>query len=292
MSVQPIVPTDAATWVQAKSVLIVDDDPAISDMMCAMLSRADRFLYTAYCLEQAEQMLRARNFDLVLLDLSLPDGCGMDLLLRHASRYNKTRFVILTADESASMVIDAMRGGAYDVMRKPLLLEELQDWMDRWLEPFAGDEIEMISVRPYWIEMSIPCSSKAVDRAGRFLWNLQSDLPQDFRDQLTDCFRELALNAVEWGGNFDINKRVRISYLRTARLVQFRITDPGKGFRFDRLSHAAVGQITPDPLTYARVREEMGLRPGGLGLLIVRSLADDLVYNETQNEVVFMKQLP
>src|ERR1051326_3212128 len=274
MSLQPIVPPEIATWVQVKSVLIVDDDPAHSDMLCAMLSRADRFVYTAFCVAQAEEMLRSRCFDLVLLELFLPDGHGAELLRQFAAPGSKTRFVVVTRDESSSSVVEAMRCGAYDLMRKPFVLDDIRDWIDVWLESPPDDDIELISMKPYWVEMSIPCSGKAVDRAGRFLSNLQSDLPADFRDQLTDCFHELALNAVEWGGNFDVKKRVYISYLRTARLIQFRITDPGNGFRFDQLSHAAVGQLSPDPLAYARIRAEKGLRPGGLGLLIVRSLAD------------------
>jgi hypothetical protein len=39
------------------------------------------------------------------------------------------------------------------------------------------------------------------------------------------------------------------------------------------------------------VREELGLRPGGLGLLLVRAAADELLYNEHQNEVIFIKYL-
>ena len=44
-----------------------------------------------------------------------------------------------------------------------------------------------------------------------------------------------------------------------------------------------------DPLRHALVREEQGLRPGGLGLAITQSLVDELIYNEARNEVVFVK---
>ena len=48
---------------------------------------------------------------------------------------------------------------------------------------------------------------------------------------------------------------------------------------------------TDDPLQHADVREEQGLRPGGLGLMMTRSLVDELIYNEARNEVMFIKYL-
>ena len=46
-----------------------------------------------------------------------------------------------------------------------------------------------------------------------------------------------------------------------------------------------------DPLQHAIVREEQGIRPGGLGLMITRSLVDDVIYNEKRNEVMLIKYL-
>ena len=282
----------AVGWSIVKSILIVDDDEACADMLCDALSRADRFIFTAFSAAQADRMLASRTFDLVLLDISLPDGTGIDLLRRYAGSKKDARFVIITGDESSSAVLDAMGGEAFDFVRKPFVVEELREWVDRWLETGDDSEIEFHSVKPHWVEMSIPCTIQAVDRAGRFLWNLQNDLPVEFRDQVTDCFRELVMNAVEWGGRFEPARHVRFSYIRTADLLQIRVSDPGKGFTFDQLSHAAIGQSTPDPLAYARVRQQKGIRPGGLGLMIVRSIADELLYNEVQNEVLFVKYLP
>ena len=83
----------------------------------------------------------------------------------------------------------------------------------------------------------------------------------------------------------------RIAYLRTKRMVLYRIADPGPGFCFDELAHAAAWSDAPDGLEHVRVREEKGLRPGGFGLLLTRALVDELIYNQAQNEVVFVKYL-
>ena len=84
---------------------------------------------------------------------------------------------------------------------------------------------------------------------------------------------------------------MRISCLRAKRMLLYRIADPGEGFDIERLKHAAICNPEDDPLRHALVREEQGLRPGGLGLAITRSLVDELIYNEAHNEVVFVKYL-
>ena len=74
-------------------------------------------------------------------------------------------------------------------------------------------------------------------------------------------------------------------------MLLYRIADPGEGFDIERLAHAAISNPDGNPLQHAFVREEKGLRPGGLGLAITRSLVDELIYNEARNEVVFVKYL-
>ena len=56
------------------------------------------------------------------------------------------------------------------------------------------------------------------------------------------------------------------------------------------LAHAAIAH-SGDPIEHMRVRESKGLRPGGFGILLVRANVDELIYNEKQNEVVFVKYL-
>jgi hypothetical protein len=72
-------------------------------------------------------------------------------------------------------------------------------------------------------------------------------------------------------------------------MLMFRIADPGAGFSFAELSHAAVGQPESEPVAHMSVREERGIRPGGFGILMIKAAADELLYNEAQNEVMFIK---
>ncbi len=117
------------------------------------------------------------------------------------------------------------------------------------------------------------------------------EVPDDVRESIGLVFHEMLMNAIEWGGKFDSNRKVRIAYLRARRMLLYRIADPGSGFRFDDLSHAAVSYPTEEFTQSASVRQQKGLRPGGFGVLMARRLTDELLYNEAHNEVVFVKYL-
>ena len=65
----------------------------------------------------------------------------------------------------------------------------------------------------------------------------------------------------------------------------------GPGFAPEQLQHAAISNTDSEPYGHMRVREELGLRPGGFGLMMTRALVDDLIYNEAHNEVIFVKYL-
>jgi PAS domain S-box-containing protein len=150
--------------------------------------------------------------------------------------------------------------------------------------------IEVISAHPTWVELLVPCTREAAEQIQPVVARLGADLPPAVVESVGDAFRELLLNAVEWGGRLDPNHKVRIACVRTNRVLIYRIADPGPGFKLEDLDHAAITH-PDDPLEHMRIREEKGLRAGGFGLLMVRAKVDELVYNEKQNEVIFMKYL-
>jgi anti-sigma regulatory factor (Ser/Thr protein kinase) len=96
---------------------------------------------------------------------------------------------------------------------------------------------------------------------------------------------------VEWGGKLDPNRKVRIAHVRSSRMLLYRVADPGLGFSFKGLTHAAVGQPADEPIAHVTIRDQLGIRPGGFGIAMTRAMADELIYNEAQNEVIFIKYL-
>jgi anti-sigma regulatory factor (Ser/Thr protein kinase) len=98
-------------------------------------------------------------------------------------------------------------------------------------------------------------------------------------------------NAIEHGGKLDPAKQVEVIYVRLARAVIYWIRDPGEGFDLSQLEHAAVNNPSSDPFRHVLVRDELGMRAGGFGILLTNQLVDELVYNERRNEVMFIKYL-
>jgi PAS domain S-box-containing protein len=150
--------------------------------------------------------------------------------------------------------------------------------------------IEVLSAQPHWVELLVPCTREAAEHVQQVVARLGADLPEDVLDSVGSAFRELVMNAVEWGGRLDPKRKVRIACVRTDKMLMYRIADPGPGFKFEDLDHAAISH-PGDPIEHMSIREFKGLRAGGFGLLLVRARVDELVYNEKQNEVVFIKYL-
>jgi anti-sigma regulatory factor (Ser/Thr protein kinase) len=105
------------------------------------------------------------------------------------------------------------------------------------------------------------------------------------------AFRELLLNAMEHGAGFDPEKVIEVTAAKTARALVYHFKDPGNGFDRADLQHATPSSEPEAVLAATQTREELGLRPGGFGMLIARKVADELVYNERGNEVVLIKHL-
>jgi PAS domain S-box-containing protein len=167
------------------------------------------------------------------------------------------------------------------------LLNVVQDALQASDDP---QPIEVVSALPHWVELLVPCTREAAEQIEQVVARLSADLPEDVLESVGDAFRELVMNAVEWGGRLDRKRKVRITCVRTDRMLLYRIADPGPGFTFEHLDHAAVAH-PGDSMGHMKIREEKGLRAGGFGLLMVRAKVDELVYNEKQNEVIFMKYL-
>jgi CheY-like chemotaxis protein/anti-sigma regulatory factor (Ser/Thr protein kinase) len=280
----------AAPQSTQKQVLLIDDDPAIHDLVSYALRNVAQVVACATATEGLAA-LHAKPFDLLLLDLGLPDLHGLDVLARLRQAGSNTRIVIITADDTPESLLRAIRQNTYEYLRKPFTMEQIAQLAERALTTASEPEIKVLSAKREWLELSIPCTRDAAERIEHFVRQLGSDLSLDLMEPIALAFRELLMNAVEWGGGLDPQRRVRISCLRTPRMLFYRIADPGPGFKFEGLTHSAAAN--PDGvLASAAVREEKGIRPGGLGVLMVRAIADDLIYNESQNEVVLVKYLP
>ena len=273
-------------------ILIAEDDRLLSQMLKAVLKVEGFRVAAAFNGEAALKKLRAKQYDLLLLDVWMPQMNGFEVLSYLREMPSPPRVIVMTTDGTPQSILRAMREQAYQYVLKPFepaaLVKMVRDALSA--DPTVTP-IEVLSARPSWVEILLPCDLRTAARVEKFMANLRVDLPTETIQMIAHAFHELLLNAVEWGGQLDPNRKVRISFLRTERMLLYRIADPGPGFQFEDLTHAATSNPQDDPMRHMEARQEKGLRPGGLGLFMTKQIVDELLYNEKQNEVVFVKYL-
>lgn len=275
----------------AKTILVVDDDPATHELV-KDLFQLDCKLESFYDGESALACILQCAYDLVLAAIQTPKIDGLTLLHRIHEVRPEARVVVITAKSTTASVVSAIREHAFSYLTKPLSRPYLEETIHAALTmPAEDDDIQVISARPDWVSLEVRCKAGLADRLAQFFRELALDLDSHDRDSISTAFRELLLNAIEHGGKFDPSQRVRLTCVRTSRSIQYYIRDPGPGFSFDNLPHAAVSNTSDQPLGHAEIRTQMGLRPGGFGILLTRNFADELLYSEKGNEVLLIKYL-
>lgn len=273
------------------SILVVDDDDTTRLVIRKVLGHAGFDVSEARDGMEAQQILGSQHFDLMLLDVWMPRMTGLDLLAELRNLERIPRVIVMTSDDAPETLLKAVRERAFSYVHKPVEATKLLTTVREALAAPEPPPIEVLSARADWVELRVPCSREAVNRIEAVMAQLEMNLPRETRESIGFALRELAMNAVEWGGRLDPTRTVRISCLRAKRMILYRIADPGAGFKIEDLPHAAIGQPPDEPIAHMEVREALGLRPGGFGLLSVRETVDELLYNEQRNEVVFVKYL-
>jgi len=274
-----------------KKILVVDDDQATRHVLRKVLTGAGFSASVAKDGIDGLKALKSNRYDLLLLDVWMPRMTGLELLAKLRATKARPRVVVMTSDDTPQTVLETVREKAFEYVQKPVEALALLQTVREALAAAEPPLIDVISARPEWVELVVPCTREAAERIQTVMAQLDTDLATDLRETIGYAFRELLLNAVEWGGRLDPKRKVRIACLRTKRMLLYRIADPGAGFKIDNLPHAAIGHSPDDPIGHMQVREEKGIRPGGFGLLMVRNSVDELIYNEKRNEVVFVKYL-
>lgn len=102
-----------------RHILLVEDDKPLREALDKFLGQNGFRVTQSACLADAMRQLQESSFDLVLLDLTLPDGNGLDILERFSRQYSD-RMVVLTGTGSIETAVLAMKKGAHDFLQKPV----------------------------------------------------------------------------------------------------------------------------------------------------------------------------
>ncbi|PZO16092.1 MAG: sigma-54-dependent Fis family transcriptional regulator [Betaproteobacteria bacterium] len=107
------------------NVLLLEDDPALQQLIVEELESEGFRLTACDTVAAAKQTLQSGHFDLLVTDLRLPDGDGMDMLKAVQAQNNACAVIVITAFGSVRQAVKALQAGADDFLTKPLDLEHL-----------------------------------------------------------------------------------------------------------------------------------------------------------------------
>jgi anti-sigma regulatory factor (Ser/Thr protein kinase)/ActR/RegA family two-component response regulator len=273
-------------------LLLIGADPVLAGALRASHYLKQHDVETCGGPFECARLVRNRGFDLVLTDPTTAASEDLALIKELRSIRPGLRAIVLAPALSNAEVIAALREQVYACFTRPVDYEEVAEMARAAIEdPEWHDAIEVVSGLPYWITMRVSCRLITADRLTRFMSEYRSDLPSGEHDLLMTAFREMLLNAMEHGAGFDPEKVIEVTAAKTARTVVFHFRDPGDGFDREDLRHAATSSQPNDVIASVMDRVDAGKRPGGFGMLIVRQIVDELVYNERGNEVLMIKYL-
>ncbi len=242
--------------------------------------------------ESALSLVHERSFDLIITAETTSAKADIALLrkIRHIRAHS--RMIILTSDSTPADVVSALRNHAFSFFSTPYSLDALAQVIRIAMEgPCWDDGIEVLSATPAWVRLIARCDLNTAERVMQFFHEM-IDLPEDEKNEVALAFREMLLNAIRHGAQFDPSQYVEISYVRARHMVECRVKDPGRGFSLSELYHAAVTNPDDDPTRHLHYREASGLPAGGYGILLSQHLVDELIYNEKGNEVLLVKYIP
>jgi len=274
-----------------KTALLIGQDPDIEGLLRRVLSPRSWTFQQVSDNAAALLLAQKRSFDLILTSQKTSGREDIELLRKIRRVRPHTRLIILTPEGTPADVIESMRERAFSYFSRPFSMDALAAIISMAIDgPCWDDGIEVISATPEWIRLLVRCDLKSAERVLQFL-DEYAELPDPERHDVAVASREMLLNAIEHGGNFDPTERVEIGYVRARHMVTCRISDPGPGFTLDEIPHASVANPPDDPISHLSYREARGMRPGGFGVLLTQALVDDLIYSQDGNEVILVKYI-
>ncbi|TCS36435.1 sigma-54-dependent transcriptional regulator [Reinekea marinisedimentorum] len=118
----------------AQKVLIIDDEPDIRELLEITLMRMGVESFSAYDVQSALKSLNKNDVDLILTDMRLPDGDGLQIVRHVAEKKPDTPIAVITAHGSMDLAIESLKAGAFDFVSKPIDIHKLRDLINQALK--------------------------------------------------------------------------------------------------------------------------------------------------------------
>lgn len=108
-----------------KHILIIDDDETLCFLIDNLLTNKGFKTRKAFCLEDGYVLAESGNFDIIMLDVQLPDGSGLEQIPRFSTVSSQPEIIIMTADANSHGAEKAIESGAWDYLEKTNIVREL-----------------------------------------------------------------------------------------------------------------------------------------------------------------------
>ena len=256
------------------TALIVEDDPDQAEMAARLLRyrQFESSIAPTGCL--GLEMARTLRPDVILLDLMLPDTSGFEVCrgLRSDRETMLTPVVMLTALGDDLNRTRGFRVGGNAYVPKPYGARTSCSSPSP-PTPRPGESAELRQIRGE-IHVQMNSEVQVLQEVNDFLMSvtLSSPFTNEQVLALRQALLEMGQNAIEWGNRLRSERLVDFTYRIHADRVEIVIQDQGPGFDRSKLPHAASAD---DPIAHMGVREKLGLREGGFGLLITNGMVLD-----------------
>lgn len=271
-----------------RTVLIVDDERDTNDILASLVRARDFEPVQLYSGSQVWPAVKEHHPDVILLDLMLPDVDGFAICdrLKRSRETNLIPIVMVTALQDAHHRAAGVRVGANGYLIKPFTPDQLYEAIE---QAIAWHEEHLKRGTDGEINFDIRSELTYLQQANDMLADLFAHTPLTDRQikDLKQAVMEMGGNAIEWGHRKNAELVLRITYRIYPDSVTLIIQDQGPGFNPRNLPHAASDE---DPIGHIELRNELGLREGGFGIMLARGLVDDFRYNQRGNEVTIVKR--
>ncbi len=271
-----------------RTVLIVEDERDTNDILASLVQARHFVPVQLYSGAQVAQAVLEHKPDLILLDLMLPDLDGFAICheLKKNRETNLIPVIMVTALDDASHRAQGVRVGANGYLLKPFTPDQLYAVIDKALAWRTEHES-----RGTYGEIHFDIRSEAtyLTQAHDMLSDLFAHTPLTPRQvkDLRQVVMEMGGNAIEWGHRKNADLVLTIIYRIDPTSVTLVIRDQGPGFNPRQIPHAASDE---DPIGHIDVRNDLGIREGGFGIMLAKGLVDEFRYNDKGNEVTLIKR--
>lgn len=286
------------------NVLIVDDEELMREVLCEML------MDQVECIEAANgqvalDLLQEGEIDFIITDIRMPILGGIELVRRARREHPEVPIVVMSAYSDEDIIIEALRAGANNFLRKPTEIHEMEKVIlpiIHAIEQKKRHAFDTEAIRQLFGELSLNNEIALIPGTVEHL--LQPLQVGPFAPQL-HCLRialyEMITNAIEHGNleltreeketalkedRYEIlfqerlgnpkfrNRRIRIRYKYTPHQIYFTIIDEGNGFDWKRFNSSATDLFSKS----------------GRGIILSKMYCDELIYNEKGNQVTLIQK--